>query len=142
VDELPVEVFLDSYPEHIRRASQALRRAVREVTPDAVEGVRLGWRVVGYAIPTRRRPKLFALIGPEPKHVHLFFQYGAFLADPDRVLEGAQLRLRQVRYLTFTSVEDVERFPRETMDRLIVDAAQLAPMLREERLSLARECPT
>jgi hypothetical protein len=142
VDELPVEVFLDSYPEHIRRASQALRRAVREVTPDAVEGVRLGWRVVGYAIPTRRRPKLFALIGPEPKHVHLFFQYGAFLADPDRVLEGAQLRLRQVRYLTFTSVEDVERFPRETMDRLILDAAQLAPMLREERLSLARECPT
>jgi hypothetical protein len=142
VDELPVEAFLDSYPEHIRRASQALRRAVREVTPDAVEGVRLGWRVVGYAIPTRRRPKLFALIGPEPKHVHLFFQYGAFLADPDRVLEGAQLRLRQVAYLTFTSVEDVERFPRETMDRLILDAAQLAPMSREQRLSLARDRPT
>jgi hypothetical protein len=142
MDEPPVEVFLDSYPEHIRRASQALRRAVREVTPDAVEGVRLGWRVVGYAIPTRRRPKLFALIGPEPKHVHLFFQYGAFLADPDRVLEGARLKLRQVRYLTFTSVEDVERLPRETMDRLIIEAAQLAPMSREQRLSLALERPS
>lgn len=139
MDELPVEVFLDSYPEHIRRASEALRRIVQEVVPEAVEGVRIGWRVIGYAIPTRRRPKLFALIGPEPRHLHLFFQYGAFLTDPDRVLEGAHIKLRQVRYLTFTSLEEVEDFPRETMERLLLEAAQLAPMSREQRLSLASE---
>ena len=137
VDELPVEVFLDTYPDHIRRSAQLLREIVMDVVPDAVESIRVGWRVVGYAIPTRRRPKLFALIGPEPKHVHLFFQYGVFLADPDRLLLGAQEKLRQVRYLTFSSPEEVQAFSRETMDRFLLDAAQLAPMTRDQRLSIA-----
>lgn len=139
VDELPVEVFLDTYPDRIRRSAQLLREIVMDVIPDAVESIRVGWRVVGYAIPTRRRPKLFALIGPEPKHVHLFFQYGVFLADPDRLLQGAQEKLRQVRYLTFTSPEEVRAFPRETMDRFLLDAAQLAPMTRDQRLSIATD---
>jgi uncharacterized protein DUF1801 len=139
MDELPVEVFLDTYPDHIRRSAQLLREIVMDVVPDAVESIRVGWRVVGYAIPARRRPKLFALIGPEPKHVHLFFQYGVFLADPDRLLQGAQEKLRQVRYLTFTSPEEVRRFPRETMDRFLLDAAQLAPMTRDQRLSIATD---
>jgi Domain of unknown function (DU1801) len=137
MDELPVEVFLETYPPNIQAAARALRRIVREVMPYSAEGVRIGWRVIGYAIPARHRPKLFALIGPEPRHVHLFFQYGAFLADPDHVLRGAHLKLRQVRYLTFTSIEDVQAFPREVMDRFLLDAAELAPMTREQRLSLA-----
>ena len=137
MDELPADIFLDTYPDHIQKAANRLRRIVREVVPEGVEGVRLGWRVVGYSIPTWKRPKLFALIGPEPKHVHLFFQYGAFLADPNKVLEGAHLKLRQVRYLTFESVDDVAGFPRATLDRLLLDAAQLAPMTREQRLALA-----
>jgi hypothetical protein len=139
VDELPIEVFLDTYPDHIRRSAQLLRDIVMDVVPDAVESIRVGWRVVGYAIPTRRRPKLFALIGPEPKHVHLFFQYGVFLADPDRLLQGAQEKLRQVRYLTFTSPEEVRAFSRGTMDRFLLDAAQLAPMTRDQRLSIATD---
>jgi hypothetical protein len=139
VDELPVEVFLDTYPDHIRRSAQLLREIVMDVVPDAVESIRVGWRVVGYAIPTRRRPKLFALIGPEPKHVHLFFQYGVFLADPDRFLQGAQEKLRQVRYLTFTAPEEVRAFSRGTMDRFLLDAAQLAPMTRDQRLSIATD---
>lgn len=137
MDELPVEIFLDAYPPHIRDAAQRLRQIVQEVVPEAVESIRVGWRVVGYSIPARRRPKLFALIGPEPGHIHLFFQYGVFLDDPDRLLQGAQEKLRQVRYLTFTSVEEVDAFPRDRMDRLILDAAQLAPMTRDQRLSLA-----
>ena len=137
MDELPVEVFLDAYPAHIREAAFALRRIVREVVPDAVESIRIGWRVVGYSIPGKRRPKLFALIGPEPRHVHLFFQYGIFLSDPDGLLQGAQEKLRQVRYLTFTSEEDMAAFPIDTMKRFLLDAAALAPMSREQREALA-----
>ena len=137
MDELPVEVFLDAYPAHIREAAFALRRIVREVVPDAVESIRIGWRVVGYSIPGKRRPKLFALIGPEPGHVHLFFQYGIFLGDPDGLLQGAQEKLRQVRYLTFTSEEDIAAFPIDTMKRFLLDAAALAPMSREQREALA-----
>jgi hypothetical protein len=137
MDELPVEVFLDTYPPYIRQSARLLRQVVLEVVPDAVESIRTGWRAVGYAIPARRRPKLFALIGPEPKHVHLFFQYGVFLADPDGLLQGAQERLRQVRYLTFTSPEDITRFPRDVIDSFLLDAAQLAPMTRDQRQSIA-----
>jgi hypothetical protein len=139
MDELPVDVFLDTYPAHIRQSAHLLREIVVEIVPDAIESIRIGWRVVGYAIPTRRRPKLFALIGPEPKHVHLFFQYGVFLADPDHLLQGAQEKLRQVRYLTFTSPDEVLAFPRATMERFLRDAAQLAPMSRDQRLSIAAD---
>jgi hypothetical protein len=141
MDELPPEVFLESYSPPIRQAAERLRAIVKAAVPHGIESVRLGWRVVGYSIPTRRRPKLFALIGPEPKHVHLFFQYGIFLADPDRVLRGAHLKLRRVRYLTFTSPQEVDALPRETLDRFLVDAAQLAPMSQEQRLALARDDP-
>jgi hypothetical protein len=139
MDELPVEAFLESYPPHIREAAEGLRRLVRGAVPDAVEGLRLGWRVIGYSIPTARRLKLFGAIGPEPKHIHLFFHYGAFLADPERILEGAHLRLRQVRYLTFTSIDQVATFPPETMERLLMEATQLATMTREQRLTIAME---
>jgi hypothetical protein len=137
MDELPVEIFVDSYPPHIRDAAVLLRQIVRELLPDAIEGVRIGWRAIGYTVPgTRGRPKLFALIGPEAKHVHLFFHYGIFLADPDRILRGAHLKLRRVRYLTFTSPREVEDFPRDTLVRFLLEAAQLAPLSDEQRRAL------
>ena len=140
MDELPVEIFVDAYPPPIRDATYLLRRSLRELVPDAVEGVRIGWRAIGYTVAgTRRRPKLFALIGPEPKHVHLFFHYGIYLADPDRVLRGAHLKLRRVRYLTFTSPGEIEAFPRATLARFVRDAAELAPLSDEQRRALVVE---
>jgi hypothetical protein len=137
VDELPTEVFLDGYPTPIREAANKLRSIVRQAVPDAVEGIRPGWRLIAYSVPVgRRRQRLFAAVGPEPRHCHLFFEYGAFIPDPERLLEGAQLRLKQVRYLTFTSSDEVGSVPGVTLERYLLDAVRVATMTREQRLSL------
>jgi hypothetical protein len=139
MDELPTEVFLDSYPVPIRAAANELRAIVKRGVPDALEGVRTGWRIIGYSVPIAggRRTRMFAGIGPEPKHCHLFLEYGAFLRDPEQLLEGAHLRLKQVRYLTFKSGEEVAAAPIAEIERLVREATVVAGMTREERYALA-----
>jgi hypothetical protein len=114
IDELPVEVFLERYPPAIRDTGLRLRELIRLAVPDAVEGVRSGWSWIGYGLPDRRAKRTFAWIGPERKHIHLGFQNGVLLADPDRLLHGAEERLKQFRYFTFAPDLDIE-------DEVIVD---------------------
>jgi hypothetical protein len=113
-DELPVEVFLERYPPAIRETGLRLRDLIRVAVPDAVEGVRSGWSWIGYGLPDKRAKRTFAWIGPERKHIHLGFQNGVLLADPDRLLHGAEERLKQFRYFTFAPEIDLD-------DEVIVD---------------------
>ncbi len=53
--------------------------------------------------------------------------------DPDRMLEGAHLKLRKVRYTTFRPGDTV---PEAALVELTRQAAGLAAMSREERLAL------
>jgi hypothetical protein len=74
---------------------------VHEAVPEAIEGVRTGWRLIGYDVPVGRRTGYFTFVVPEPVHVHLGFAYGAWMADPDELLQGAHLNLRKVRFVTY-----------------------------------------
>jgi hypothetical protein len=136
IDPLPVEAFLDSYPEPIRIAAERLRRLVRQVEPDAIERVREGWRIIGYDVPVGRRTRYFAWIGPEPKHVHIGFEHGILLPDPKHRLQGAHLRLKKVRYLTFTAPDQIDE--REVL-AFVREAVRIATLSRAERLGLAAE---
>lgn len=98
--------------------------------PDATERVRLGWRLIGYDIPLDRKTRYFAWIALEPKHVHLGFPYGIWMADPDHVLRGAHLRLRKVRYLTFVPGQ---RIPRQGLLSLIREALRVTRLPAAER---------
>ena len=133
MDDFPPDLFLASYPVGIRVAADRLRGLVREVVPDAIERVRPGWRLIGYDIPIGRRPVFFAYVAPEPIHVHLGFEVGVFMRDPDRMLRGAHLRLKKVRYLTYTPDEPI---PEAAVLELIREAARVAALSREQRLSL------
>ena len=85
--------------------------AARVDPPDragTVETVRPGWRWIAYSLPDGRRVRNFAWIGPERKHIHLGFEHGTLLADPDHVLHGAEERLRKFRYFTFEPAIDVD----------------------------------
>ena len=53
------------------------------------ERVRLGWHLIGYDLPLRRYGVYFAYVAPEPVHVHLGFEWGAFMGDPPGLLQGA-----------------------------------------------------
>ena len=134
IDEQPAEFLLDGYPAAIRETGRTLRTLILRSVPGTVETVRPGWRWIAYSLPDGRRVRNFAWIGPERKHIHLGFEHGTLLADPDHVLHGAEERLRKFRYFTFEPAIDVD-------DALLVDfhrrAADLATMPSSARRALA-----
>ena len=133
MDPIPPDAFLEAYPRGIRAGANELRAVVRRAVPDAIERVRTGWRLIGYEVPVGRRTRYFAWVAPEPVHFHLGFEFGIFMADPDCMLEGAHLRLRKVRYLTFTAGQAL---PHAALVELTREAARLAAMPRGERFAL------
>jgi hypothetical protein len=56
------------------------------------------------------------------------------MADPDGLLEGAHLGLRQVRYTTFTEGQPIPAVALETLTR---EAVRVALMSRADRLARA-----
>lgn len=132
-DEVPVDAFLASYPDGIRAAAEILREVVRRAIPDAIERVRPGWRLIGFDLPVGRRTVYFAYVAPEPTHVHLGFEHGVFLADPERRLEGSHLDLRKVRFTTFQPGDVI---PETALIELTREAARVAAMSREQRFAL------
>ena len=132
-DALPAEFLLDGYPIAIRETGLALRRLIFGTVPAAVETVRPGWRWVAYSLPDGKRVRNFAWIGPERHHIHLGFENGILLADPDRVLHGAEERLKKFRYFTFEPAIDMEDavladFIRRAADLAVLPASQRRAM--------------
>lgn len=131
MDRLSPEAFLVPYPDPIRDAANHLREIVKRTVPGAVEAVRPGWHLIGYSVPAGRRTRYFGFVAPEPIHVHLGFEYGMLIDDPDGELRGTELR--QVRFLTFRHPDEVRE---RIVGRYVRDAARLAAMSRAERLAL------
>jgi hypothetical protein len=132
LDAIPPELFLEGYSPGIRAAVERLRAIVRTAVPDAIERVRLGWRLIGYDVPVGRRTRYFAFVWPEPEHAHLGFEYGIWMDDPDHLLRGAEIKLRKVRFVTY---EPGEPIPEAKLIEYTRHAARLATMSREERLA-------
>ena len=132
----PVEALLDDFPEAIHDSGLALRSLIFRTVPGTVETIRPGWRWIAYSLPEARRVRNFAWIGPERKHIHLGFEHGTLLADPDRLLHGAEERLKQFRYFTFEPSIDID-------EAILADylrrAADLATMPSGARRALERE---
>lgn len=134
-DPLTVEAFLDDFPPDMRATVHELRRIVNTAVPDAAEHVVPGWRLIRYTIPVgRRRTRMFASTGPEPVHVHLFLEYGVLVPDPDRLLEGAHLGLKRVRFLTFAPAIDV---PEPVIVAYLRAAAGVALLPADARRAIA-----
>jgi len=129
-----VDEFLALYPPPIAILAQRLRVLVKRAAPQSIERVRPGWRLIGYDLPLTRRGVYFAWVLPEPGHVHVGWQTGTLMSDPDRLLRGAQLKLKKVRYLTFASGDRVT--PKVVID-FTREAVHIASMSRGERELLA-----
>jgi hypothetical protein len=126
-DPIPPDLFLSGYPTEIRRIAERLRTLVLEAVPESIERVRPGWRLIGYDVPVGRRTRYFAFVTPEPEHVHLGFEYGTWMSDPDGFLQGAHLNLRKVRFVTY---EPGDAVPVEALVRYTREAADLAQLGR------------
>ncbi len=133
MDPIPTEAYLAAFPLAIAAIGERLRLAVKAAIPGAVERVRPGWHLVGYDVPNGRRHAYFAYIAPEAEHIHLGFEHGFVMEDPDRRLVGAGIT-RQVRWLTFHPGDPVDA---EVLAPLIREAARVACLTREERFAAA-----
>jgi hypothetical protein len=98
--------------------------------PEALERVRVGWRLISYDLPIRRYGVYFAYIAPEQVHVHLGFEWGAFMSDPGGLLRGGGMA-RQVRWLTFETPDEIDK---EATIALVREGARVAALNRGERL--------
>ena len=110
---------------------------MRRTVPSASERIRPGWRLMGYELPTKRNGTFFAWIWPEPEHVHVGWEVGTLLSDPDGVLHGAHLKLKKVRYLTYAPDDAIDA---EHVVHFTRQAVEIVSMSRGERelLRLAR----
>lgn len=129
MDQIPPEALLAPYPPGHQDLANALRRLVKRAVPEAIERVRTGWGVIGYDVPVGRTARLFAFVWPEPEHVHLGFQHGVLMDDPDGLLQGAGVTKR-VRWLTLLAIDEIP----PTAAELLREAARLAAITRSERL--------
>lgn len=129
-----IDRFLTEYPPGIRQGAETLRGIVKRTIPDAIERLRPGWRLIGYDVRVGRRSHYFAYVAPEREHVHLGFEYGAWMADPDHLLEGAHLSLREVRFVTFRPGDPIPSRPLADLTR---EAARVATLSHAERTALA-----
>lgn len=134
-EPIPPDLFLSAYAPDIRGIADDLRSVVRSAVPEAIERVRTGWRLIGYDVPVGRRTRYFAFVAPEPEHVHLGFEYGIWMTDPDELLLGAHLDLRKVRFVTYRPGDAI---PTDALVRYTREAADLAALGSEGQLGPGR----
>ena len=84
----PEDLLRDYHPE-IQAISEALRSLVKNTVPEAKEKAYPGWRAIGYRHPSSG---YFCGIFPFEKAVHLIFEWGILLPDPDEVLQAPEPR--------------------------------------------------
>ncbi len=137
-DTIPPEALLDDFPPPMQAIANRLREIVIAAIPDAVERVRPGWQLIGYDLPIRKNGVYFAYVAPEVEHVHLGFEHGWAMHDPDRVLNGEGIT-KQVRWLTFRPGDDIDA---ARCERLVREAARVAAMTRGERALRAMDGET
>jgi hypothetical protein len=121
-ETMPVEAFLEDVSPPMREIAERLRTIVKRVTPDATERVRLGWRLLAYDLPIKRRGIFFAWVYPEKAHVHLGFPRGTNMDDPWGVLQGLGVT-KYARWLTFVPGDEIDE---ALLTELILEAARTA----------------
>ena len=129
METIPPEALLRRLRSRCGDRRRAPRDRPRRV-PDAIERVRIGWRLVAYDVAvTPRRTVFCCYVAPEPKHVHIGFQYGVFMRDDERLLQGAGVT-KQVRWLTFRTGDSIV-VPQ--VAALVREGARVARLTRGER---------
>jgi hypothetical protein len=97
------EDILRDYSLEIQAIAEELRRLVKLQVPNAVEQGYPRWRGIGYRHPSAG---YFCGIFPQQDEVHLLFEWGILLPDPQGILQGEG---KQVRYVVIKSIATIDR---------------------------------
>ncbi len=120
-----------SFDEVIANASpevQALARAGRALLADVMPGItEVPWarqKIAGYGVGPKKMSEHFCYLAPFKRHLNFGFFYGAHLADPQGLLEGAGKDLRHVKIRNLSDLEQ------PALRQLVEDASRYLPKLR------------
>jgi hypothetical protein len=131
------DIWLERVPPDMQALANALRALMHETVPEVDEAVYTGWGVLGYRIYIGKRRVYLGFVHPTRDYVSIGFEWGVFLPDPEHLLEGDDLK--QVRFMTFRSIDDI---PRAALAQFIAGAFEIAKLpqsIKRQRLLEHRE---
>ncbi len=116
-----VQHFLERTKPEFRDIVLELRNVIAEVAPGATEIIL--WRGLTYYDESRGGPVSGGIcqIGIHKDHVRLAFIHGAFIADPEKLLQGKGVAKR------FVVIRAFEEVPWEDLRNLIVASSRFDP---------------
>jgi hypothetical protein len=116
-----IEIFLQRTPAPLQDIVFELRNIIAEVAPDAVEVIR--WGGLSYFHKGRGGVVSASIcqIAIFEDHIGLGFIHGAYLSDPQHLLEGTQ---KAKRYAWIWSYDEA---PWEDLKQLIEESSQSDP---------------
>jgi hypothetical protein len=116
-----IERFMRHKPLHLQEIVLELRNLVAAVAPQATEKIQ--WKGLSYYDALRGGVVKGGIcqIGIHPDHVRLSFIHGAFLPDPEGLLQGDRKAKRFIRISTY------EDAPWEALFTLIQASVQFDP---------------
>ena len=123
MSRIEFEKIIEQYPEEIQDICWAVRDLVFEVVPTACEWSKMGG--VGFFLEENSSSLkgMICHMTAEYDRVKIGFIFGAFMKDPDGLLEGNQ---KAKRYLI---LRDYEHIPWESVKGLIHSAAAIDPTI-------------
>jgi hypothetical protein len=116
-----VEKYLEHFRPDLRDIVWELRNIVASVAPTATEVARRNY--LSYFHQQRGGPVSAGIcqIIIHPDHIRLAFIHGAFLADPEHLLEGDQ------QYKRFVKIDSYEHAPWDALKDLIASSSSFDP---------------
>lgn len=99
---LTPDQILAGHASTVRGLAERLRKLIRQTISEAYEVAYPVWHAIGY-----RHPQAGYCCGifPYQDHVKVYFEYGRFLPDPDRLLKGDG---KQTRYVFIQHPTDIQ----------------------------------
>ncbi len=74
-----------------------MKQVIEEIDPNTCEVVRLGDRAATYGVGPKKMKEGYVYVLPHTSWVNLGFYQGAFLDDPEGLLEGTGKKLRHIK---------------------------------------------
>lgn len=99
-----IERFLQFVSPDLKEIVFELRNLIADVAPDVTEDIRHGGLAYYFARSGGLVSAGICGISLKPDHIRLYFPHGAFIPDPQRLLQGTGKAMRFVELRSFSSV--------------------------------------
>lgn len=118
------ETIMQSAAPNVATLARSAKALIQDVMPNVVEVPWPHQKNVGYGVGPKKMSEHFCYIGVLKDRINLGFFYGADLADPEKLLEGAGHALRHIKVKSEQQLQD------PALRALVVAASTHLPKLK------------